>query len=161
MLSSFETSITHTNSNYANEFDACAGGLMEWAMYYHKNGFKEAWDYLLTAMNYTRQEIRSYDKIRTIYCNIFIIRPHILKQLTALMNTAIHIAETNSIVQSYLQQDSVYNWGTEGVALKVFGTKYYQLYPFIFERLPSFFLHSIKAKICFTDSQGPCKYNGA
>ena len=42
--------------------------------------------------------------------------------------------------------------------MRIFGTKYYQLFPFIFERLPSFFIYVNNYKICSSNT-GPCKYN--
>jgi len=47
----------------------------------------------------------------------------------------LQVASTNERVHALLARDSSYREGSEEVALRVFGTKYYQLHPFVFERL--------------------------
>lgn len=131
---------------------------MEFCLYFHKNTFKVAWDSILKELGYYEGEIRKYDDMKVFYRNIYIIKPNILKQLIVFMNKAIFIAKTNANIAQLLAQDSHYKEGSVEVARKVFGTDYYQLYPFVFERLPSFFLHSINASICH-DVSGPCQYN--
>jgi hypothetical protein len=74
------------------------------------------------------------------------------------MNRAIDIAVSNEEIKNLLEKDANYKEGSSDVSMRIFGTPYYQLHPFIFERLPSFYLHSINANICHNKT-GPCKYN--
>jgi hypothetical protein len=96
--------------------------------------------------------------MKSFYRNIFVIKPAVLKKLMLFMTRAMHIATTNPTVKALLSVDAKYKEGQAEVANRIFGTSYYQLHPFVFERLPSFFLHASGAKICAGDN-GPCPYN--
>ena len=133
-------------------------GTMSFCLYFHGKQFRTAWDALLLELGYTIEIIRSHDEMKSFYRNIFIIKPKILKELMGFMSRAMHIATTNPMVKELLQVDSQYKEGSEEVSLRIFGTKYYQLHPFIFERLPSFYLHASGANICAA-TDGPCPYN--
>jgi hypothetical protein len=133
-------------------------GTMSFCLYFHGKPFKAAWDALLVELGYSLPLIRSLDEMKSFYRNIFIIKPKVLKELMTFMSRAMHIAAHNPTVKALLQVDAKYKEGTEEVAMRIFGTKYYQLHPFIFERLPSFFLHASGAKICAATA-GPCPYN--
>jgi hypothetical protein len=54
------------------------------------------------------------------------------------MQLAMHIATSDRETKHKLKSNSRYR-GVENVALDNFNTTYYQLHPFIFERLPSLF----------------------
>eukprot|EP00981_Chlorochromonas_danica_P010851 scaffold3475_cov173-Ochromonas_danica.AAC.6 len=71
---------------------------------------------------------------------------------------AIKVSREVEEVRLALSHDSKYKEGEVSVARKIFGTDYYQLHPFIFERLPAFFFYSTGLKIC-QETTGPCKYN--
>lgn len=133
-------------------------GTMSFCLYFHGKPFRAAWDALLVELGYSIPLIRSLDEMKSFYRNIFIIRPKVLKELMVFMSRAIHIVSTNSAVRALFEVDAKYKEGAEDVAMRIFGTKYYQLHPFIFERLPSFFLHASNAKICAA-ATGPCAYN--
>eukprot|EP01036_Dinobryon_divergens_P027187 gene27187-35916_t len=133
-------------------------GTMSFCMYWHGKPFKEAWTALLNSLGYSTALIRSLDEVKPFYRNIFIIRPAALVKLMQFMDRAMYVAENNLKVKELLQKDAKYKEGQEEVALRVFNTKYYQLHPFIFERLPSFFLHAENMTICH-GPDGPCKYN--
>lgn len=133
-------------------------GTMSFCLYHHGKPFRAAWDALLAELGYSISLIRSLDEMKSFYRNIFIIKPKVLKELMHFMSKAMHIAATNPSVRALLQADARYKEGSEEVSMRIFGTKYYQLYPFIFERLPSFFLHASNAKICAATA-GPCPYN--
>lgn len=133
-------------------------GTMSFCLYHHGKSFRAAWDALLVELGYSVALIRSLDEMKSFYRNIFVIKPAVLKQLMAFMSKAMHIATHNTAVRELLQVDSKYKEGSEEVSMRIFGTKYYQLHPFIFERLPSFFLHASNAKICAATA-GPCPYN--
>ena len=132
--------------------------MMPTSVKYHTEYFKMAWDSLLQEMGYNHSFIEQFYTMKAFYRNVFIIKPSILEQLMDFMNRALTIARTDPHVSSLLEHDAKYVLGNPNVAKDIFGTRYYQLHPFIFERLPSFFLYSINAKIC-TGPDGPCKYN--
>lgn len=132
--------------------------MMTTSVKYHTEHFRTAWDSLLMELGFNRTVIERLYPMKAFYRNVFIIKPSILAQLTVFMNKAIDVAETNPRIKAMLQKNAKYTLGTPQVAHKVFGTSYYQLYPFVFERLPAFYLNAIGAKIC-TGPDTPCKYN--
>lgn len=132
--------------------------LMDSILYWHGPAFKVAWDALLSKLGFSIERIRQFDSARPFYRNIFISRPRTLLKLCDLMSQAMAIVKEDKDLAALFETDAKYAGGKEEVALKVFGTKYYQLHPFIFERLPSFFLHEIGANVCMSKS-GPCAYN--
>jgi hypothetical protein len=132
--------------------------MMSFCLYWHGKDFGRAWYALLQEMGYSREIIDEYKEIKVFYRNIFIIRSSVLKELMKFMQKAITITLQNKEIYALLAKDSHYKEGNEEVAKRIFGTSYYQLFPFIFERLPAFFLNVNKYKICM-DSYGPCKYN--
>jgi hypothetical protein len=69
------------------------------------------------------------------------------------MRKAMSKINADKELSEYFASDSSYI-GTKNVAMKTFGTNYYQLHPFIFERLPAFFLYTMKANVCIGN-----KYN--
>jgi hypothetical protein len=71
------------------------------------------------------------------------------------MNRAIDIASSDETLQSLLAADSLYD-GNPLVAMKIFNQSNYEMYPFVFERLPAFYLYYMQYKICSTDSSPPC-----
>lgn len=133
-------------------------GMMSFCKYWHGNDYAHAWYALLQAMGYDLNTIKKYDEYKPFYRNIYLIKPKILNELMFFMQKAMKIAQENKEVKNLLAKDSKYKEGKEEVALRIFGTKYYQLHPFIFERLPSFFIHVNNYKLC-ADSSGSCKYN--
>jgi len=115
----------------------------------HRHGLIiiKAWDLLLLKMGYSMKEIRDFDDKKPFFRNIFIIKPMFLLQLSKLMHKAMNTINNDKELSEYFASDSSYE-GTNTVALKTFGTDYYQLHPFVFERLPAFFLFMMKANVC-------------
>ena len=74
------------------------------------------------------------------------------------MYKAINITMNDPKIGSLMAVDAEYEEGNPKVALNVFGTTYYQLHPFVFERLPTFFIYVNKYKICSIESES-CQYN--
>jgi hypothetical protein len=130
---------------------------MKRAVFHHRRSYRNAWDALLTEMNYSLHDIRTYDDIKAFHCNSYIIRPAVLLKLTEFMSRAIQVVLNNNKVKSLMSANSFYA-GNQSVAQKIFGTDYYQLYPFIFERLPVFYLYSSHVSICHYET-GPCGTN--
>ena len=133
-------------------------GMMSNCMYWHKKGYRLAWDALLGAMNYTHAEIRQHYEMKPFFRNVYIIKTSVLPGLVDFMRRAVAVARSDQHVASLLARDSHYKEGSVEVARRVFGTDYYQLHPFVFERLPAFYLHHLKARICHAD-KGECAYN--
>lgn len=125
---------------------------------YHKEGFKDAWFELLYELGYNDSTIIKFSNVKGFYRNVFIIKPFILQQVCDFVTKAIVVTERSPRLQELMKKDAHYVMGNNEVSRKVFGTRYYQLYPFIFERLPIFYLNFINATICMHDS-GPCRYN--
>jgi hypothetical protein len=132
--------------------------MMTTSVKYHTIWFLRAWNALLLAMGFEQEIIIKYANIHAFYRNIYIITPKKLQQLMHFMQQAMNIAETNEKVKQLFNKDAHYVLGTVQTAKRVFGTPYYQLHPFIFERLPAFYFYATEAKICLHDS-GPCKMN--
>ncbi len=132
---------------------------LPFAAHFHGPPFQRAWDALLLALGHNQSTIRAFDQHKQIFFrNIFIIKPYVLKSLCIYMQRALLISRTDETVKALLAADSKYQEGDVAVARRIFNTNYYQLHPFIFERLPSFFLHVMGVKVCHHDA-GPCRAN--
>eukprot|EP01039_Chlorochromonas_danica_P006918 gene6918-7646_t len=70
----------------------------------------------------------------------YLIRPTVLHGLTLLMVEAMDRVEKDNECKRFFVKDAKYASANSTVARLVFGTPYYQMHPFIFERLPAFFL---------------------
>lgn len=133
-------------------------GMMSFCRYWHGKAFSVAWYGLLEAMGYPKEVIKKHEEIKPFYRNIFIIKAKVLQELMKFMQKAMKITVEDQHIYELMSADSKYKEGTEEVALRIFGVKYYQLFPFVFERLPSFFLAVNNYRVC-ADTLGPCKYN--
>jgi hypothetical protein len=137
--------------------------MMKSAITGHKSAFKAPWNLLLTALGYSWSEIRAHDDVHSFYRSVFIIRPRLLEKLMAFMDRAMTVAVTNSAVRTAMQRDARYVAGNPEIAMQVFNTTYYQFHPFVFERLPAFFLYTEQnrtknIRICM-GPETPCGYN--
>jgi hypothetical protein len=74
------------------------------------------------------------------------------------MQKAFQAVETHPDIQRLLKSDAHYVLGKREIAMAIFSTPYYQLHPFVFERLPVFFMYAHNHTIC-TGPDSPCKYN--
>lgn len=120
------------------------GGVMA-----HTLAFKTAWDLLLQAMGFSISTIRRFDNIIPFYRNSMLIKPSWLQRLTIFMNNAANIAMLNESVHAAMNSNAEYISGDEGVSRRIFQLDSgYQLFPFVFERLPSFFFAVYGATVC-------------
>jgi len=118
-------------------------GLLEQAIAGHSDHFPIVWDALLSSLGHTSTEIRKYDNVETFWRNSFITTPRKLYDLIKFMNQAIQVTNSNETLSRILQQDAKYNEPrSKLITLRIFGTKYYQWHPFVFERLPIFYFYS-------------------
>jgi hypothetical protein len=141
-------SLTHSGGGYdvvpmfpINE------ALMKHAVFWHGTSFKVAWYLLLQAMGYNKTEIELAEGITTFARSVVIIRRQAMHRLLERMNHAITIASTNDEVLEALKADARYRPNNPTLGMLNFGTPFYQLHPFIFERLPSFFLYTLNMSV--------------
>lgn len=132
--------------------------LMPMTLYFHGEDFLIAWNGILVALGFSMKDINYFTNINPFYRNVYIIKPDLLKKLMLFMQKAMTVAETDPKVKALLEKDAKYVGGKEEVARRVFNASYYHLHPFVFERLPSFYLRSISAMVCHTKT-GPCASN--
>ena len=121
--------------------------LLPGAISLHNVGFKYAWYALLNALGYADDVITKYSTMDSFYRNSYLIRPPILKQLMVFMSNAMEIATKNETVNELLSANSEY-YGKFEIATRIFSTFYFQLHPFLFERLPIFFMHVHNISMC-------------
>lgn len=106
-----------------------------------------AWNFLLIKMGFTTEELDSCKNIYGFWRSSYMIRPTILAKLTDLVLKAMDLVDHDPRIISVFKKDAKYGAGDPIVAYQVFGTPYYQMHPFIFERLPAFFLTAINANV--------------
>lgn len=70
-----------------------------------------------------------------------------MARLVRLMTRCMDVVDNDKLVTPSFRRDARYQRGNPEVAMQVFGTKFYQMHPFIFERLPAFFLASMNASV--------------
>eukprot|EP01034_Spumella_vulgaris_P032210 gene32210-39774_t len=127
--------------------------LMKRSVLSHGPPFRAAWDALLLEMGYSMETIRGLDDISPFYCNSMLISPQWLHRLALRMRQAIDITTQNASVRALFAVSA----GNSAVAVRIFGTPHYQLFPFVFERLPAFFLAAEGARVCQHIDE--CYYN--
>eukprot|EP01039_Chlorochromonas_danica_P005691 gene5691-6275_t len=112
----------------------------------HGIGAIKAWNVLLVRMGFSVAAVDSGQHIYGFWRSSYLIRPAVLQQLTKLMVEAMGIVERDEACKGYFKKNAKY-MGDPIVAYTVFGTPYYQMHPFIFERLPAFFLAMMGASV--------------
>lgn len=123
--------------------------LMNQAIAGHTVEFAQRWNAVLQAQGYTESEIRAQDRAEVFLRNSMLIRPQWLSKLAQQMTTAMNIIQTNETLRAAFATDAHYREAKyrKKTAEKVFQTKYYQWHPFVFERLPVFYLHHYNASV--------------
>lgn len=106
-----------------------------------------AWNMLLIKMGFNMEQLASCTQIMGFWRTSYLIRPVVLKQLTALMLKARYIVDNDRNCNKAFVRNAMYKPGDPIVAYAVFGTAYYQMHPFVFERLPAFFLTALNASV--------------
>jgi ribonuclease HIII len=109
-------------------------------------------------MGYDEATIRSHDYEHNFYKNALVMKPMFMIKLIKLMNIAMDISMLDTIVSDKFEQNSNYGMEAKDSAQEIFKKPYYEYHPFIFERLPIFFLNELKAKICIGNNS-PCPHN--
>ena len=106
------------------------------------------WRNVLRGLGYSQQQITATDNIQPYFRNCFLVRPHLMIKLIRHMNIAMDIALTNRNVSSHLSKSTRYKNNGE-ITHRVFKQSNWELWPFIFERLPIFFFHIFEAKVYY------------
>eukprot|EP01039_Chlorochromonas_danica_P001932 gene1932-2110_t len=107
----------------------------------------KAWNVLLIRMGFSLPAMDSSQHIYGFWRSSYLIRPSVLQKLTSLMVEAMDRVDQDKDCKRFFEKDARYSGGDPIVAQTVFGTRYYQMHPFIFERLPAFFLAMIGASV--------------
>ena len=123
--------------------------LIDQAVAGHTIEYIHIWDMLLQHMGYKEKDIRNNDKIEVFLRNSMLIRPNWLKKLSNFMINSINEVNNNKTLHTKFATDAHYYESKyrKKVSERVFHTKYYQWHPFIFERLPVFYLNYHNASI--------------
>lgn len=123
--------------------------MMQQAVDGHSAQFKQVWDNLLKTMGYSEPQIRNADVAEAFFRNSILIRPSWLKRLSQFMISAMDVVQNNATIRAEFATDAQYKEAIyrKAVAQRVFHTDFYQWHPFIFERLPVFFLHHHNASV--------------
>lgn len=126
--------------------------LVDQAVQGHTERFIHVWDALLQNMGFTVQEIRKHDHVEVFLRNSLIIRPRQLRGLITFMTTAMNAVVNNSTLRDLFATNANYRESVyrKSVAQRIFHTDYYQWHPFIFERLPAFYLSVQNASVYST-----------
>ncbi len=115
--------------------------LLRQAVAGHTSEFQNVWDGTLQALGYSLQNVRDGDFYEAFFRNTFLITPKWFKALGSFMNDSMHkVAHDSGSFANSLRKDAHYKEGKKDVALRIFHSDHYQWHPFIFERLPVFYL---------------------
>lgn len=123
--------------------------MMQQAVTGHTTQFMQIWDHLLLTIGFTNQQIRASDRAEVFLRNSMIIRPTWLKRISKFMISAMDVVDHNATIRAEFATDAHYQEAIyrKAVAQRVFHTDYYQWHPFVFERLPVFYLHHYNASV--------------
>jgi hypothetical protein len=124
--------------------------LLEQGIKGHTKEFKFVWETFLHTYGYDYNRIEQLYHIEAFWRNTFLIKKIWLQKLILSMNKAMNIALYQHSINQLLHRHVLYNEQKKDIAKKIFQHENYAWFPFIFERLPCFFLHEQNAKIYST-----------
>jgi hypothetical protein len=125
--------------------------LMNQAIASHTDHFKTVWDLLLYRMGFPDYILRRGDFSEPFFRNAFAARPQWLVRLIRFMNDAIEVSSMQNSVLKEFEKDATYENQPGKLSERpktIFGTEFWQYYPFVFERLPPFFYNVSGASVC-------------
>lgn len=127
--------------------------LLPHAISVHSKTFQVIWDATLSHLNVTIKQIRDQDNVRPFFRSSYLCKPKIMMQLMSFMNRAIISVSKSSELLKLYGMDSEYKVTPENihVAQRIFHQNYYEFHPFVFERLPIFFVNHINCSIWFIE----------
>jgi hypothetical protein len=113
----------------------------------HTHGllFVEIWHEVLRRLGYDERTIRASDDLDAFFCNYWLAKPVLMLEYIEFLSRAILLLKNDTALASVLQADARYAEGSAEVAQSAFGTPFYQLHPFIAERLPIVFFRARNA----------------
>ena len=111
----------------------------------HGLHFIEVFHELLRRLNFNEFDIMTLDGVDAIFSNYWLARPKLLLEFIDFMGNAIGMMQFNEQMRLLVSADTKYREGKTDVARAVWGTPYYQLHPFICERLATAFFWSKNA----------------
>ena len=85
-------------------------------------------------MGIGRAAINRHKNMRGFYRNSFLCNPAIMINLMKLMNQAIELSLLDDEISKMMSVNSGYGRPGSNVTQRIFGSNYYEYYPFIFER---------------------------
>jgi hypothetical protein len=123
--------------------------MMQQAVGGHGAEFSKVWFSLLQSLGYNKEDIANANSVEVFLRNAMIIRPVLLEKLAYFMTNAMDSVVQNATLSALFERNANYREAKyrKKVAQRVFKTDYYQWHPFIFERLPVYFLHQQHAAV--------------
>lgn len=119
----------------------------------HGISFIIAWNALLGTMGFSEDEIKRYTRGKTFYRNSFVCTNALMVKYMDFFGRAYDVAMHNSSVHALMTVRAKYRGVNLEVARRIFGASYYNLFPFIFERLPIFFFRYQGASILYNSKR--------
>ena len=107
--------------------------------------FVDVFHELLRRLHYAESEISAIDYADAFFCNYWVARPKLMVGFIDFMSAAIAMLANDEHLRILISADSKYREGRNDVARAVWGTPFYQLHPFICERLAVAYFWSINA----------------
>lgn len=126
-----------------------------WGEKFHGRQYTVCWDALLTMQGFSIQDIQAYARVGVFYRNAYIAKVWAFEKLVVRMKEAMALAESDPMLRAHFMVDSKYAFPDVALAQRVFHRNNYEMHPFIFERLPAFYLFNMSASICLQHKECP------
>lgn len=107
--------------------------------------FVEIFHEVLRRLGFNEDAIFAADNVEAFFCNYWLAKPALMAEYIEFLSRAVQLMETDPVLSFLLSADARYPEGHIEVAQNAFGTPFYQLHPFIGERLPVFFFWARKS----------------
>ena len=109
-------------------------------------------------MGFNNESFLKTQNVRPFYRNSYLCKPFVMHKMMAFMSEAMQIGISDRNVSKLLKRDADYHSIVPSVAQKIFGSGYYEYHPFIYERLPIFFVYFMDCSIIFIDANLTTKH---
>ena len=127
--------------------------LRQQALRTHGILFVEIWHEVLRRLGFDDHTVRASDSLSAFFCNYWLARPKLMSDYIAFLEHAIMLLEHDPALSYLVRADARYAEGRQEVARAVFDTPFYQLHPFICERLPIVFFWDRHACVLHVHSE--------
>jgi hypothetical protein len=111
----------------------------------HGLHFIDVFHELLRRLHFAESDIRAADSTDAFFGNYWLAKPDSMLEFIDFMGDAVRILEQNEEMRILISADSKYQEGYTEIARVVWVTPYYQLHPFICERLAAAYFRSKNA----------------